>query len=330
MNKSVTILTSLLIAQLAIWGLLSLSDSNNQSTEQQNVLTLNKEAIKEITITTSDNSLTLQYQGTWQLKGSPELAVNQDIVAQLTEQLAKAKLTWPVTTTSSSHERFKVSAQSFEKKLSFINKEGQQQVLYLGTSPSFKQVYSRNEKSDDVYAIEFSQHQAAADLNQWFDKSLLAMRDVTELTFADINLAKNQEQWLLSSAITPLTTEDQLSEANKNKSLNQSNINELVAQFNNLTVNEVANVTPEEFTSITLTNKEKQKYSYSLAQQDESYFINRDDKKLWFTLNKTSYEKIIQADLEFVFQTPENNQAEQQSQQAIQPSQNKANAAGDE
>ncbi|WP_448547490.1 DUF4340 domain-containing protein [Thalassotalea fusca] len=293
MNKVMTWLSGLLILQFTIAGLLFIPNVNQGDTRpEQSLIASDMVDVSEITISTADESLTLIKDDDWRVKDHIALPLASDRLSAVTTTLANAQLTWPVTTTSSSHERFKVAEDSYEKKVSFKLENGEQETIYLGTSPRFKQLYVRKANSDDVFSIEFSSYQLATDLDSWFDKSLLAVNDeIKEISQANIGVTKQDDTWqLLTPAKLP-----------EGKLLNSDKISQLVKRFENIRVNKRVEFTPEQVENVIVKTRSDQLFTFAFAEHETQYLVNRSDIDYWFSLPKATYEELASLSPETVY-----------------------------
>lgn len=290
MNKQILVLTAFLTLQLALAGILFFNDSNAMSSMESKLLVeVNSNKLNKISITEGDETLSLVKENErWQLENYPEITLVNSKVDAIANQLANTQVSWPVTSTENSHERFKVSANDFEKQVEFTDSEGHKQTLLLGKSPSFKQLYARNLADNDVYSIEYSAYQVNSDPDSWLDKSMLSIDSIKEINHAVINLTKNEESWQLAP---PSALDEQ-------QALDESSVEDLVNQLTNLSVSGIAKKTPTATNTLTVKNEQNTKYVFSFAADEESYFVKRDDINQWFTLAKPKYDALANLSLD--------------------------------
>ena len=292
MNKKIIVLTAVLILQFILAGVMLFdSDDAGNNNPSKLLVEVDFKKLAGITITEGENTLSLtNTNNRWQLKNFPALKVIENKIELLTKTLPNKRISWPITTSSNSHQRFKVTTNNFEKKITFFNTEGSEQSLLFGSAPSFKQLYVRNLSSDDVYTIEFSAHQITSLVDDWVDKSLLSLARVNKISQSELNLEKNESVWQLPAPAS-------LDEKQK---LDQTAISDFVEQFSNLTVSGIAETPPNSTNknSLTVQTDQNTSYLYSFAADDEDYFINRDDIAQWFKLSKSTYEKLTNVSLE--------------------------------
>ncbi|GLX77321.1 hypothetical protein tinsulaeT_06610 [Thalassotalea insulae] len=290
MNKHITLLSALFLLQLVVTGLLFSADSAMENTNvSQALVSMKQDELNKVQIIAENTELTLiKRNDRWRLEGYPKLPLAESKVAAVTDKLIRSQVTWPVTNTQSSHERFKVANDSFEKHIIYTDSSGERQALLLGKSPSFKQLYVRNSEQDEVFSIEFSAYQLSTEIDDWLDKTLLSVDGISQISHAAISLAKRDEKWQL---VPPSTLGEQ-------QTLDSENIQELVNQLTSLSVSGLANNTPKPVDKLIVHDDQGQEYIYSFASNEDSYFVKREDINQWFTLSKRKFDKLANLSLD--------------------------------
>ena len=169
MNK--TTLACALAIQLVAIGVL-LAVRSGSAVEPEPFLSFDADVIDELVVANSEGVVTLaRTDDGWQLPdGIPADASKVDEVVQ---KLANAAGGWPVASQASTAERFEVTEENHQRRLTM--KAGAETVadIYLGTSPGYRKTHARHVHDDAVYAIAFSNYEAGAQASDWLDKSLL-------------------------------------------------------------------------------------------------------------------------------------------------------------
>jgi hypothetical protein len=302
MNKHIPLLSAFLVLQLVIAGFLfSANPAMDNVSVQKPLLTINSDAISQIKVIEDDGEISfVQKDNEWQLDGYSELILQKNKLSALTSELANLQVTWPVTSTTSSHERFNLTEDNFEKQIIFSDKDGNEQVLLLGKSPSYKQLYVRDITDNDVYSIKFSAYQVSADVNNWFDKSMLAIDSISKINHSQVNLAKVDEDW-------QLTPPSALAEQ---QSLDSGSIEDFINQLTSLSVTGLATESLQATNTLTVLNDQDEKFVYRFAENSDSYFVKRDDIEHWFTLPKAKFEQLANLTLNQFTAQPDNNKEE--------------------
>ncbi|MEG3766120.1 DUF4340 domain-containing protein, partial [Alteromonas sp. 14N.309.X.WAT.G.H12] len=109
----------------------------------------------------------------WVLPQQDNFPANETKITELLNKLATVQVTRPVATSANAQERFEVSDNKFERRITLASKGENLARIYLGTSPSMRIIHAREEKSDDIYTIEMSSYEVPVQKGGWEDKSLL-------------------------------------------------------------------------------------------------------------------------------------------------------------
>jgi len=284
MSKHITLLLTLLLLQLILIGIFFFADSSiADNATAKPLVTIDKSNLSKIQIIKDKDELTLIKQsGKWVLEKYPNLPLASEKVTALTNNLANTQVTWPVTSTKGSHERFKVSPENYQKNIVFTGKNGKTEALFLGTSSNYKQIYVRKMKENDVFSIEYSLYQASTDVDNWLDKSLLSIDSIKQINTSVVNIQQKDDAWQL---VPPSILNDE-------QKLNIENIQVLVNQLNNLTVSGIANKSYKPSNQLIVHDEENKQYTYYFASQDDSHFLKRSDINQWFTIPKVNYEQL--------------------------------------
>ncbi|MFY8350674.1 DUF4340 domain-containing protein [Pseudoalteromonas sp. SSM20] len=346
MNKAVTILSVALGAQVILAGALFYNGQNSFETQAPvSLLSLEQHAISEITLQEGDNDkpLTLVKNGAdWHLAEYPNLPLLDYKVSALTDTLINSKVNWPVSRTQASHERFKVADDNFEKRITY--KLGDDKVdILLGESPSFKKLYVRNGDNNDVFTIEFSGYQLNVDKNDWLSKSLLSVKDISEISQAglafektqvkhDADLDKRTESIADKSAALPDIINANASSKTgvetiwqvkapaklpEGQTLDTERIDELLAQFSSLTVTAIAEqeIAFAEIEKLSVKDADGKQFDFEFAQHEDSYYVKRSDFAHWFSLGKAQFDNLANINANDFFITPDDDENSQQLSQ---------------
>ncbi|MEO5330077.1 MAG: DUF4340 domain-containing protein [Magnetococcus sp. THC-1_WYH] len=140
-------------------------------------------------------SITLaKKDGHWILPERKGFPANGSQVDHLLEGLSHLKHGLPVATTASAQTRFKVAEKEFERKIVLSQNGTPKVVLYLGTSPGLRQVHARLEGSEATLSVAFATHQAPVKVDEWIDKSILAipLEEIATMTFAGLTVTPQE------------------------------------------------------------------------------------------------------------------------------------------
>lgn len=347
MNKAVTILSVVLGAQVILAGALFYNGQNSFETQAPvSLLSLEQHAINEITLQEGDNDkpLILVRNGeNWRLADHPNLPLLDYKVSALTDTLINSKVNWPVSRTEASHERFKVADDNFEKRITYKLGDDEVEVL-LGESPSFKKLYARNGDNNDVFTIEFSGYQLSVDKNDWLNKSLLSVKDISEISQAGLAFEKAQVQQDADldehtesvkntsadkSAVLPDIIKANASSKTRvetiwqvkapaklpeGQALDTERIDELLEQFSSLTVTAIAEqeIAFVEIEKLSVKDADGKQFDFEFAQHEDSYYVKRSDFAHWFSLGKAQFENLADIKAHDFFITTDDDENSQQ------------------
>ncbi|HNG58677.1 MAG TPA: DUF4340 domain-containing protein [Cellvibrionaceae bacterium] len=272
-------LGGLLAAQLILAGaIFAWQEARQPDVHSEPLMAVKQNEVDKLVITEGQNSVTLQkVNGQWQLPQVQQLPVDEQKLTGLLDKLANTQLTWPVATTGSSHERFEVSEQKFQRKINAYKADQSVVEFYLGTSPSFKKVHLRKQGDKTVYAVGLSAFDFYSTAPNWLKKDLLALADVQTINGSDFSLRKTANGWSLEGS---------------NDSVDKNKADDLAAAFAKLAVLEPADNLPNgEPRNLTVTAA-GQPYQFTLVKADNQYFIRRGDKPQVFKISQADYDRL--------------------------------------
>ena len=302
--KTLTIgLSVVAAAQLLLAGALWWQDQ--QQPEARALLALDPKQLTEIKLEHQGKTLHLVHQdGAWRLPAlQHEPARPAKITALLTE-LEKARLHWPVAETDASQARFEVAEDKYQWKLTLAS-GASQQLIYLGSSPAFKQLYLRRDKEAEIYQQQISTLDWSTEPEQWFDRSLLQISQVNRIKLPQLELQKEAGQWQVRAA----QGEPQMADTALAAQLQQlfSSL-----QVSGPPVKPLALKQPEQQLQVEVQSLSA-KHSYQLQKQQDQYLIKRDDKAVWYPLAAEQAKQLFELEPEKLLakQSGQNHSSEQ-------------------
>lgn len=182
MNKTVKILAIMLAAQLLLAVGTGLSDRGVSSgSEPVALVSFDADKIDRITLEGPENAKVAlaKRDGNWVLPDSADFPVNNDKVKQLFERLEALRSGTPVATSSGARERFKVSDEAFERRITLSSGNETLARLYLGSSPSMRLIHARNEADDAIQAVKMAAYDVPIKHSDWEDKAVLTLSKST-------------------------------------------------------------------------------------------------------------------------------------------------------
>lgn len=271
-------LTILLFVQLLlVLGIFVWNQNGLSVPDAQPLLSSTDLESDKIVIRDANSTVTLQkVNGLWQLPDLKQLPVDEQKLNDLMDKLKGTKLTWPVTTSSTSHERFDVSEKKFQRRVEFFKGDQKAVDLLLGTSPGFKKIHLRKQGDDSVYAVQLTSFDFSTSNNDWLKKDLLAFKDAQQITAADFALRKMNGNWEF---------------VNGSERVDVVKVNELANAFANLQIIELASEMPAGDKKTFTLNPGG--YRYDLVSANNSFFVTRSDNNSVFKLSQSEYDKIV-------------------------------------
>lgn len=273
------LLVLLVVQVLLIAGIYAWHQHQQPRQEAKNLLGFSTSDVDRLVIHDANGHATLKKSGTeWLLPDFKNLPVDSKKMDELMGKLQGTKLTWPVTKTSSSHERFEVSANKFQRRVEFYQGDKKQGELFLGSSPGFKKIHIRRDGDDEVYAVELTSFEFSATDKEWFNKELLAAKNPTLINGKDYILQKQGDTWSLENdTVTELDT---------------AKVAELVNAFADFSVQDLATAKPEgEVTSIKVKNDAGERH-YEFTKAGDTYYVKRNDKEWYFRVSQYEFDRI--------------------------------------
>ena len=172
MNTRIGLLGGLLAVQaLIVAGLLVAGGTGTGEATPRLLPFEPAQAVRLDIVADDDEVALLRDDDGWELDGG--LPADDGKVGEVLEKLASASAAWPVATSAATAERFEVTEDNFQRRLTVSDADGEAATLFLGSSPGYRRVHARAEGADEVYSIDFSNYEAPADAGQWLDKTLL-------------------------------------------------------------------------------------------------------------------------------------------------------------
>jgi hypothetical protein len=197
-------LSALLALQLAIVAVLLLREPAVSGTEQETLLTFERNAVDEIRIGSTEDGgaevVVARNGDRWVLPdGHP---ADADRVGEVLDRLSALRAGWPVATLAAASGRFQVAAEDHQRRVLLLA-EGRPVVdVYLGTSPGFQRVHARRADAEAVFSVALSNFQVPVRADEWLDKALLQpggyLASVTRV--GGWRLERDDDGWLLDGA----------------------------------------------------------------------------------------------------------------------------------
>lgn len=199
MKKTVTILAVLLAAQLLLAIGIGLSgQSITAGSEPVELIRFDADSIDRITLEGPDGEQVKlrKSAGEWVLAEPAEFPANNTKVKRLIERLEQLRAGIPVATSDSARERFKVSEEVFERRITLAQGNKTLARLYLGSSPGMRQIYARNDADSAIYNVKMAAYDAPVNPSTWEDKSVLTLpeEEIVGIEVNGLHIERNRDQ----------------------------------------------------------------------------------------------------------------------------------------
>lgn len=271
---------ALVVQLLLVIGIFTYHQNSQQATSAQPLLDFDKGSIDKMVIRDANNSVSLQKTGSeWNLPDFKQLPIEQSKLDDLLDKLNGTKLTWPVANTSSSHERFEVTDDKFQRRIAFYQGDKQLGEFLLGTTPGFKKIHLRRANESEVYAVTLNQFDFSVDASSWLDKTLIDVKKVESVTGADYQLQKTGEQWSLVG--------------DESAKVDAFKADEIAKIFTNVEILDLPKETPQGDAKTYTVKADGNEWKYTFIKTADAHFIKRNDKDAFFKIGQSDYEKLV-------------------------------------
>lgn len=241
-NKN-TLIAALAIQVAAVAVLIAVKSGG--AVEPAPFLDFDAGAVDSVAVSNVEGDVVLaKKDDAWQLPdGLPADAAK---VKGVIDKLADARGGWPVATSASVQERFELTEENHQRRLTLSAAGETVADIYLGTSPGYRKAHARRVDGDDIFAITFSNYEAAVKATDWLDKSLLRPDGVlTGLRYAEASFDPPAAD--PPAPLFALTkSEEGVWAAESGASLDQAEVETLAGRFTGLTVTGVSDVPGED------------------------------------------------------------------------------------
>lgn len=177
MKKAIALLSILLLGQVALTAYVY--SPHDRTSGNPDLLSFDKGQVDTVSIEDDDkHQVTLKRRdGHWRVADADNFPADESAVTHLLARLDKLKAGWPVATTAESSEHFKVSDQTFVRRLTLRHGDRTLARLYLGNSPGIRKIYARADGHNDIHSIRFNAFDANARVDDWIDKHPLKIEE---------------------------------------------------------------------------------------------------------------------------------------------------------
>lgn len=290
MNRLGKLLALVLAVQLLLVVVVFWPQSNEaEGTANSALLTFDVDTVNRIAISDADNTVILGRKGdSWRLPEYHGLPVDMEKLSPVLNVLPGLSRGWPVANRRNARARFEVAADNFQRQVDYMVGEQSTESLLVGTSPGFRKVHVRIADTDPIYAVEFNSFDLPARAAEWLDKTLLQVSDVQAVSGLDYSIRKSDSGWQGDGGTSP----------------DAAAVEKLVNGLTNLQVTGAADIAmaaifedmqvPPTLTVVTNTGD----YEFRLFEVDDTYYINRADIGVYFSLSAFDYDRLNEVNAE--------------------------------
>ena len=282
MNKTNKILLSVLALQIILTGAIFYGEHSSASKPTPlALLGVDQSQIDHIIIDDGKGkkAILAKVNNQWQLPDYHKLPADQNTVKKALQALADIHNSWPVTTTSSSRERFKVGDDNYLIRISLAEGDKKLKDIYLGTSPGFRQIHVRKQGQDGVYNVKLDSYDYSATDKYWLDHGLLQPTgSIASIEGPDYSLIKQGDNWQ--------------SNDKKNDKVDNKEVDKLIGALTALNVDDVVEKKPQTANYVLTVNAADKSFDYHFYAQDKNYLVTRNDYPEVFKISKTDFDKI--------------------------------------
>ncbi len=256
-----------------------------------------EDTVGGITILKSDDSWLLSNQ---------ELPVSDVDINKFLYNLMTLKTGWPIARLPSSHERFKVSENKFIRRVELFSKNQSLGKLLFGTSIGLRQSNVRAINDDNIYNAKLDTLDISANIEDWFDKSLLSANDISQIKGRNYSLKRIGAIWQFDQSGPSIL----LGKRTLGR-LDQSKVSNLELALTKLKIHKITSFKPNSQENISENFKlyvvdDIGEWTYTFIKFDRKFYVNRNDRKEYFTLKEEVYKSIAAiTQLKLLAESPE-------------------------
>jgi hypothetical protein len=287
MSRLTTGLSLFLAFQLAITAAVFWPrEDRGEADARTPLLSANLDGVDRLIIRDGEASVVLALgESGWLLPDYHQLPVDAGRVQRSLVELPGLRRGWPVASSSGAAARFEVAEDSFQRSVEFFQGDATVGRLFIGTSPGFRKVHARVAGSDAVYAVDFNSFDLPANPEDWLDKQLLGVENVTAVRGLDYQLRREGDSWQGERGDSVVTPDAEL-------------VDGLINGLTSLRVNGAADVATAEILAemavppTLQVDAEGVRHEYRLYEIEEAYYIQRSDIPVYFSLSAFDYDRL--------------------------------------
>lgn len=209
------ILAAILVAQLVLSVVVFWPRPSVAGQREPAFPDLSAEDVSRLTIEDDTGSVILleKTAGEWVLPEADQYPAQGDAVNSLLEKLTALTTGRLVASSNTSHKRLQVASADFARRVALLTDEGEEETIYLGSSPQYGSVHFRLEGQSQTYLTsDLTTWDANPSVSAWIDTSYhsVTQDDVTQFTLQNANgtftfKREGEETWTM---VEPATLEE--------------------------------------------------------------------------------------------------------------------------
>ena len=234
-----------------------------------------------------DNETVLSKVGDrWFLPELDDLPADIAMIDKLLTALAASEGQWPVANSVAARQRFRVASYHYRRRISLLDDKTVLGTFFLGSSPGFRKIYTRNENQNGIYNILFNAQDAPGHNGGWLDKRLLQTRAPVSISADAYSLHREGAGWLSGMGHVPEERE----------------LEALLSTLRNLQIDGLASgdaqrdLSAVEADMVFTVESLAGKVTLELFQHGDKHYIHSSEYPLFFTLSAYDFDRLASID----------------------------------
>ncbi len=234
-----------------------------------------------------DNETALAKVGDhWLLPELENLPADVAMVDKLLTALAASEGSWPVANSVAARQRFRVASYHYRRRISLLDDQAVLGTFFLGSSPGFRKIYTRNEDQNGIYSVLFNAQDAPGHNGGWLDKRLLQTRAPVSISADAYSLHREGAGWLSGIGQVPEERE----------------LEALLSTLRNLQIDGLASgdaqrdLSTAEADMVFTVESLAGKVTLELFQYGDKHYIHSSEYPLFFRLSAYDYDRLASID----------------------------------
>lgn len=269
-------------------------NQEKQKNNFDNLFSFNPSSFEKIIIDDGNDQMTLlKSNEKWSFYHSEELLPADSFkIDGFLSKIRELKADWPTAKTFSSHKRFEVAEDAYQRKVCLYSSKKESPLeFFFGSSPSFKKIHLRKKDQKEVFAVNLNLYELSTNPSEWLDKSLLSVEEINKIKGSDFSIEKIDELWVFS--------QDASSETSLRKiKVDAEKVENFLSALSRLHIVNLAQKEQPTSPPISLEiESSNQRWTYQFFSDENSHYISRSDLNSLFQLSKIDYEKFANISL---------------------------------